>query len=250
MKTLYFETLDWMDQRIIEFFSQVPDPSPIHNGRGFHLRFVEQTTQQAIIQKLVRIVSGIRASNLLLKTGFIQEQAALSRIVNELQDDVCFLSIASLQIPIPIPTILNQYLEAFYAEEDTIGQWRAKNRITGRNQVPRRKILKFISDHSGLGLGLEGTNSDSALAISYAFSGYIHGASPHIMEMFDHTNNCFRTDAWPESPFRQDHELDIRNYYYRGIISFALAAKSFGDDRSMDESLAFLKHFENTSARQ
>ena len=246
MKTLYYETLAWMDQRIIEFFSQVPEPRPIYKERGSDLRFVEQTTQQAIIQKLVRIVSGMRASNLLLKTGFIQEQAALSRIVNELQDDVCFLSIASLQTP--APAILHQYLKSFYAEEETSGQWRAKNRISGRNQVPRRKILKFISDHSGP--VQEGTSPDSALAVSYAFSGYVHGASPHIMEMFDQSNNCFRTDAWPESPFRQHHEHDIWNYYYRGIISFALAAKSFGNDRAMDESLAFKNHFENTSARR
>ncbi|WP_050524382.1 hypothetical protein [Pseudorhodobacter wandonensis] len=246
MKVLYNETLDWMDQQILIFFSQVPNPRPIPKQNSFALRFVEQTIEQAIIQKLVRIVSGLRASNLLLETGFIQEQAALSRIVNELQDDVCFLAIASLQQT--APKILTQYLEAFYAEEKTIEQWRAKERVVGRNQVPRRKILKFIADHSGPQQG--DLNSDSAIVVGHAFSGYVHGASPHIMEMFDHVNNCFRTDAWPENPFRRGQEQDIWNYYHRGIIAFALATKAFGHDGTMEHAMAYLDYFERKSTRR
>lgn len=246
METLYFETLTWMDEKIARFYAQIPHRKPVRKANSFAPRFVEKTVQQAIIQKLVRIASGLRATNLLLESGFLQERAALSRIINEQEDDVCFLALASLQAH--PPQILTQYLAAFYSEEESVDNWRNKTRVIGRNLVSRRKILSYISDHSGI--ENDDRSPDPAIALGFAFSGYVHGASPHIMEMFNTSTNSFKSDAWLQSPFLEDHEHDLWNYYYRGIISFAFAAKSFGDEEAMTDSTSFRQYFQTSSRRQ
>ena len=55
-------------------------------------RYVEKTTEQAIVLKLVRYVSGLRACQLLLDHRFVQELGALQRVLTDIEEDVTFLT--------------------------------------------------------------------------------------------------------------------------------------------------------------
>ena len=60
-------------------------------------RYVQQTAQQAIIQKSAWIITGLRAGHALLKQGLLQEQAVIERVVDEFHEDVLFLSYGILK---------------------------------------------------------------------------------------------------------------------------------------------------------
>src|SRR2546425_6291752 len=100
-------------------------------------------------------------------------------MLDEFQEDVTFLSSV---ISNDITDLHRTYLEAFYEEEfdkpnDAVGSTQK------RSMVSRQKVRAYIAriERSGLDASraVEVTRT-----ISKAYSGYVHGASPHIMEMY------------------------------------------------------------------
>ena len=66
--------------------------------------------------------------------------------------------------------------------------------------------------------------------ISKTYSGYVHGASPQLMELFYGEPPHFHLAGGVDSPFYEDHAQDLLNYFYRAILSFAFAAKALGEE--------------------
>ncbi len=224
---LYFITLKELDEIHQGMLACIPLPSRVKVGEQNEDRFTEQTIPQVIIQKLARITSGLRAAELLLKSGFLQELAVMQRVLDELTEDVFFLALASNDEA--KPNFLQRYLDAFWEEElDRNGkQFRlGKNRY----MVPRKKIRAYLANHPiGANTNPSGsiTNSQS---ISKAYSGYLHAASPQIMEMYDASPPRFRTNGMLESQYFQDHEQDIWNNLFRGVGSFLVVVNLMGDE--------------------
>jgi hypothetical protein len=73
---------------------RVPPPTRKVWKNGFVFRYAEQTIHQAIVQKLARTISGLHAVDLLLGRGFFQEQGMIQRALDELGEDIVFLSLA------------------------------------------------------------------------------------------------------------------------------------------------------------
>jgi hypothetical protein len=64
---------------------------------GFVFRYAEQTIQQAIVQKLARMISGLSAIQVLMERGLFQEQGMIQRGSDEIQEDICFLSLGVIK---------------------------------------------------------------------------------------------------------------------------------------------------------
>lgn len=60
----------------------------MRHGDSFVFRYEEKTLLQALIQKLARMVSGLHAARLLCDNGFLQEQRALQRMLDEFHEDL------------------------------------------------------------------------------------------------------------------------------------------------------------------
>lgn len=115
--SLYDEALRNMDAMLASFETRVPRPQRVAYKNSFVFRYTERTIEQAIVQKLARLVSGLHAARLLLNGGFFQEQAALQRMLDEFREDVMFLSYAAVQHD--ITDLHREYLAAFYEESST-----------------------------------------------------------------------------------------------------------------------------------
>src|SRR5262245_30863014 len=115
MDDLYDQTLNNMETSLMTLAARVHPPRAVPFGDGFVFRYVEREIHQAIVQKLARIVSGLHAARLLMQHGFVQEQAALQRMLDEFNEDVAFL--ASGVIVGEITVLHREYLAAFYEEE-------------------------------------------------------------------------------------------------------------------------------------
>src|SRR4051794_31404603 len=114
-EALYEQAIDSMEATVHALAKRVPAPEEILLHKGFVYRYKEKSLHQALVQKLARYVSGLQAAYLLLSHGYVQEQAALQRVLDEIEEDITFLAFAALSNEItPLHT---QYLEAFYQEE-------------------------------------------------------------------------------------------------------------------------------------
>jgi hypothetical protein len=85
--------------------------------------------------------------------------------------------------------------------------------------------------------------------IHKTYSGYIHGASPYLMEMYGGTPARFHMSGMRRSPLWQDHADDLWNYIYRGILSFGMVAKAFGDGKLFSQIRAYADEFEKSEPK-
>ena len=115
MKQLFQETLAVLDGAFSRLEAQVPSPQQIRWRDGLVFRYVEQTIHQAILLKLARMISGLRAALVLLENGFVQEQAVMQRVLDEMGEDIIFLVYAVTNDT--VTELHERYLEAFFQEE-------------------------------------------------------------------------------------------------------------------------------------
>ena len=180
MDSMYAKALEVLEQAHHELSNKVPQPRLIEIHGGFAFRYVEQSCRQAIIQKLARLVTGLRALELLLAAGLTQEQAALQRVVQEIDEDILFLAHSELQGT--TTPLHDEYLEAFYQEE--FDQPSALASTQRRLMIKRKKIRAYLSK-------IEVPNDNPAhvsrvaRSIHSGYSGFVHAASPQVMELFD-----------------------------------------------------------------
>ena len=226
MDQLYEKALDMMAQAFDVLSKKVGNPELQPMGDGYVYRYKEKSIYQAIVQKLVRVVTGLRAISFLNKAGLLQEQAALQRTLDEFEEDIAFLCFGIIFSD--ITDLHNKYLTAFYKEEFDDPE-SAIASTQKRPMIHRKKIRAFNSKDRGAGYDQSST-IEVTRTISKAYSGYVHGASPQLMELYYGVPPRFHLSGGTDSPFYEDHLEDLLNYYYRGILSFAFAAKAFGEE--------------------
>ena len=241
---LYDQALGHMERTAHAFAQRVSPPVQIPYKDGFVFRHVERTLHQALVQKLARLVSSLHATRLLMDHGFVQEQAALQRTLDELQEDITFLAFA---IIFNCKEQLHQdYLDAFFQEEFDADTALASTQK--RPMVPRKKIQAWIARTEGSGLD-PSRGIELSRTISKAYSGYIHAASPHIMDLYGGDPAKFHMRGMLGTPRHDEHRADLWNYFYRGIIAFGFVAKAFGDNKLFDTIHEFTREFERLSGK-
>jgi hypothetical protein len=239
MDSLFQETLSALEIAFRALEKQVPAPRQVPFKDSFVFRYVEQTAQQALIQKLARLVSGLHAARLLLDQGFVQEEAVLARTLDDLQEDILFLTLG-LTVE-KLSDLHQRYLSAFYEEE--FDKPEAISSTQKRPMIPRKKIRAYLAQ-------IQGVTDNPSLAIEVsrtldkAFSGFVHGASPQIMDMYGGIPPKFRISGMLGTRRIEEHRADLLNYFYRGIMSFILVAIAFRDENLVASLLQFKNYFE------
>jgi len=243
MRKLFLQALTVMGNAFRRLENQVAPPKMRPFKDGFVFRYIEQTPLQAIIQKLARVISALHAVDLLLMHGFVQEQGVLHRTLDELNEDLIFLAAALTNDT--ITDLHSQYLEAFYKEEFDVPHDPIAS-TQKRNSPTRKKIRAYISRVLG-----ESTNQsrDAALGetVSKAYSGFVHGASPHIMDMCGGMPPKFYLNGMLGTIRIAEHADDAWNYFYRSLISVNVAARAFGDNSLVDALNEYIDKFEAAS---
>ena len=138
----YEQTLTFLERVANVLAVKVPQPKLVIIGDFRVFRYVEKIVHQAIIQKLARMVTTLDAARLLLKNGFVQEQAPLQRILDEINEDIWFLVFGVLRGEHELISHRN-YLDAFVQEEfdaDTAIKSSQK-----RHMIPQSKIQAYLA---------------------------------------------------------------------------------------------------------
>lgn len=226
-----------MERTVHGLAKRVPQPRRVLYNDGFVFRHVEKTVHQALVQKLARLVSSLHSARLLMTHGFVQEQAAMHRILDELQEDITFLAFGVIYDN--WTSLHDDYLDAFFEEEFDADS--AIESTQKRPMIPRKKIRAWIASIDG-GLNPSGT-VEVTRTLSKVYSGYVHAASPHIMEMYGDNTTGFYMRGMLGTPRHAEHRADLWNYFYRGVIAFGFTAKAFGDDQLFSTIRDFADEF-------
>jgi len=235
-----------METTLMTLEKRVPVPKFIEFGNGNVFRYVERSIHQAIIQKLARIISGLHAARILLGYGFVQELGALQRMIDEFQQDVMFLSHGVINND--LTELHMRYLDAFYMEETDTPEEPLASRQK-RPLILRKKIYSYLAKLDGATLDpYRGIETQKILGKLYF--GFVHGASPHIMDMYGGNPPKFHVAGLLGTPRIDEHRNDLWNYFYRGIIAFAFAAMAFGDEALVSSIRKYRDHFEGLSGKK
>jgi hypothetical protein len=223
-KSFFEPTLILLERGFRQLEAKVPPPVRMPSRDSFVFRYVEQTIHQAIVQKLARTLSGLHAVQVLLERGLFQEQGMMQRALDEIEEDVWFLALAVIKKDVtPRHT---EYLRYFYEEEfedpqDIVGSHKS------RGMVKREKIRAYVNSASGA----EAARANAVgKVLAKAYSGFIHAASPQIMDMYGGLPAQFDVSGKFRNWRAPSQERDALNYFYRAVLAMAAAAKAFSDD--------------------
>jgi hypothetical protein len=172
--------------------------------------------------KAVKICSTLNAAVLLVSKGFAQEAYALCRVAEDQADDIHFLLLPRGKEA--LSELQERVLAEFFQEEfeDPTEPVRTSQ---DRDRVSRKKIRAAVNSDAGV------DDPSTANAISQmfyrAFSGYVHGAYVHIMELHsDETPGRYLMRGTPRKITEAAEFLP--NHVFRAMLAVESLAKVSG----------------------
>lgn len=225
----------------------VPPPKKVPYLNHFVFRYEERTLEQALVLKLARVVTGLHSARILIEHGFLQEQAAIHRMLDEFQQDITFLSMAPLTKD--FTPLHQEYLDSFYQEEfdkpeDPVASTQK------RSMVPRRKILAYLSrKEAEIGVENPSRGQELTRTLSKAYSGFVHGAATQILNMYGGDPPRFHISGMIGTSYQLDHCRDHWNYLYRGIMSFNEVALVLEQSTIAEESYRYAVEFQRSAGK-
>ena len=118
-----------------------------------------------------------------------------------------------------------------------------------RPMIPRKKIRAYIAKVEGTALG-PSRGIELSKTLSKAYSGFVHGASPHIMEMYGGNPPHFHTKGMLNTPRIEEHADDLWNYMYRTYLSHILVAKALGAEKHVEILNKYKMQFEENAGKE
>lgn len=218
-----------MEEMLAAFEARLAPPVLTAKGDRRVFRYEDKSAPQAIVQKIARVVSGIRAVDILMERGYLQEGAALIRVISEMIEDIRFLSKAILTRD--ASEFLKTYLRVFYEEaipghDDVVAELNRKRTRISRRQVRDADAryndeLKILQD--------ELPTAQLSRALTNLFSEFVHGGSSQIMDMYGGNPPRFHVAGMPGTPPQADYQRYFDEVILSAAHAFSLSAVAFGD---------------------
>lgn len=212
-------------------------------GPTRQFRHENLTESLACYLKGVKAISTLNACLVLLRQGYAQEVGALCRMVDDFCNEIFFLLMPQGEAGFSQDQI--KFLENFFQEEfEKPGD--PLRSLQKRDTVPVKKI------HATFGKLSQGElNASDAQellrTVHQAFSGYVHGAYPHIMEMFGGNPPRFHVSGMLGTPRIDEWRGQLVGYVQRLIIATVFVARKLGVTDMEAPIRAFLEEFELTT---
>jgi hypothetical protein len=207
-------------------------------------RFTDEDLIQIIAVKAVRLVSGLNAAFRLLEHAHTVEMGVILRTVDDFTDEITFL-IEGHQSESPNKA-QRDFAAAFFAESIEPAEELLRDR-------PRPDRVKRKDVRAAQGRYLNASNPDEprkmAMAIDATLDGYVHGAYPHSMELFDPNlgGGRFRMTGTEGTPYPASYQKQLAFYISRALSLFGMVALHIGNEGLTSELSAMRDRFEESS---
>lgn len=184
---------------------------------------------------MARQITGLRAADELLLKGLLQEVGVMVRVLDEIEEDISFLSLALANGVWSSPH--DSYAEYFWSEGD-------KDR---QPPVQRKKIRAFVN--RVFEMPDPSTADNVSRTIHRAFSDYVHARSAPTMGMVSGPPAQFHLDGITDSSAQHNYVQQMPSYFYRAAASIVLIAKVTLGQEENDECYLPFRSLERQHAR-
>ena len=223
--------LDRLCEIVDALSTSFPLPHIIPKGDGFVARHHprDRNNGLACYLKAIKICSTLNGALALLEKGYVQEAYALARVSQDQVDDIHFLGRPRGEAG-SLSEQQKRALDEFFQEEFTD----AANPVAtsqDRDRVPRDKVRAAVHRDSEDPSRMQ----EISRALYRVFSGYVHGAYDHIMELY--------SDASGRYDYRGTfaHVADAIDYFPNFLFQASLAFEDLVDRSSRDDLLPRIK---------
>lgn len=240
------EAIAVMTSALRRFEAAVAAPQKVPHRGSFVYRYANKGLREALVQKMARSISSLNAVGVLLAAGYVQETGILFRTLDETHEDIAFLTAAEANGA--YTDRHKKFLDAFYADPVS-SRLEGSLDIPKPDLVPRKKVRAQTLNTLGKGVNVSRALSASE-SISTAYSGYVHGASENIMDLYGGARPHFHVTGMRGTPRITTFAADAQNYIYRGLIATVMCAKAFGARALVDDLHAFLTKYEEANGHK
>jgi hypothetical protein len=198
------------------------------------------TESLACYLKGIKCISTLNASVILLKHGHTQEVGALCRMVDDFCNEIFFVLLPQGKDGFSDDQI--RFLENFFQEEFD----KPAHPLGSAQKRDTVGVKKIHATFGKLAAGeLNPSDAQELLrTVHQAFSGYIHGAYPHIMEMYGGNPPRFHVNGILNTPRIPEWRGQIVGYVQRLIIASVFVARKLGVTNFEAPLRALLEEFE------
>lgn len=222
------------------FGTPLPQEITTSRGSGVVFRYRQQSDTLLCFLKGVKLISTLNGALVLLAQGYVQEISALIRIADDCSSDILFMLLpANGDKP---SQDQDRFFEEFYQEEfdDPARPLGANNK---RDVVPRKSVFsafaRLVQAH------LNPSDAQSAMAtIHKAFSGFVHGAYPHIMELYGGQPPKYHMSGMAGTPKEAEARKQLIAEIYRAIMVSELVSRKLGMEDVRLSIRALLQEYE------
>lgn len=242
MHRMWSATIDVCEAVFGILEKEIPPPIRVPYQDGFQYRYGKRTPQIVVVQKMARIITGLQSMMALLRDGHYQEVGALWRMLDEFRDDVFFMSeaVRTGEVTPLHERFMNEFFQEEFDNEIPIKSTQKRDRIA-RDQI-QAAIARVA--HSPMN---PSDTQELYGTLAKANSGYIHGASEHILDMYD--GSRYQVRGLLGTPRQATCEETAWSYFHRSLVTVMYAAMSFRKDDLVKELYVFRERFEREWGR-
>lgn len=174
------------------------------------------------VLKCVRIVSGLNAAVVLLRSGYTTEVGVLFRTIDDAIDEIVFVQDG---VENAETSDHRRFVEQFFTFETRTGEEMVAD-TTQRSQVPRRRIQAA----QGRILNPENPHRmrQLARAVDNVYSGFVHNSYQSAMELYEGSTERFRVRGMWDTPRIPVYRKELANYTHRALNTLSEVAFHLG----------------------
>jgi hypothetical protein len=240
------EIMEQLDGWASSLARPLTPPVVVDEGEhGVRLQFRHPTPHAAMIGKLVRAVSGIRAGLLLAESGYVAECASILRIVSDLCREVSAIGYvvhAGGEPPSAVVKFLDQY---FAPRARTPEQLAAQEKV---RYVSREALMKTEIPIARAA----GVDPDHKLVLrtflDMAYDSYVHGAYETSMELYDLQRGEFMMRGHRSTEKRSEFVEAVFMKMHEVVAAVQLTAAVTGHEVVFDAARAARRQMDTSAA--
>lgn len=234
---------------VLTGFLRTLESSPVHPeivDRAGHeaVRYVKKSPEEALLLKFARLVSFNDTLLMLVERGKVLEQGTIQRSIEEANEDIAFicLNLTGQEESSKFRSFLKEFWKEDYADPANPVGSRIK-----RGYTQRKGIRSYIN--RALNQPDPSTADEIGRSIYEMYSGFLHGAAPQILEIYNFDEARFETSGITGTNRHLDYVFDAQNSVYRSLLSMGMIAKAFGSQELFDVALQHRDKFESLIGR-
>ena len=209
---------------------------------GFWFRYPHQSDTLLCFLKGVKLISTLNGALVLLNAGCVQECSALFRVAIDCYTDIMFWLLPG-DGDKPSQN-QDRFFDEFFQEEFEDPAYPLGSQQK-RDSVPRKTIMASVAKLTKDTLNPSDGHS-TFLTLHRAFSGYLHGAYPHIMELYGGEPPRFHMSGMPNTVRETEGLAQFTTELYRAIMVSELVARKLGLDDRRQAIRVLLVEYETT----